>query len=70
MGRRAVLAGEDRPTGRIDDHRTHEVHVADRDGIRLVDQNIAVAENSLEIGSDRRSIRLLREETLRTAAFR
>ena len=58
------------PPDDIDNHLTREVHIADRDGIRLLDQDTAIAENSLRMSRDRRSISWRHGETLRSASFR
>jgi hypothetical protein len=58
------------PPDDTDNHETGEVHVADRDGIRLLDQDVAVGENSLRMSADHRSISWLHGETLRTASLR
>ena len=58
------------PPDDIDNNFTREVHIVDRDGIRLLDQDTTVTENSLEMSPDRRSISWRHGQTLRTASFR
>jgi hypothetical protein len=58
------------PPGDIENHGTREVHVADHDGIRLLDQDTEIAEGSLKMSPDHRNISWLHGETLRTATFR
>jgi hypothetical protein len=58
------------PPDDIYNHDTGEVHVADRDGITLLDQDVAVEGNSLRMSPDHRSISWLHGAELRRATFR
>ena len=58
------------PPDDIDNHLTREVHIADRAGIRLLDQDSAIAENSLKMSRDRRSISWRHPQTVRSASSR
>jgi hypothetical protein len=58
------------PEGESENHDTREVHVADRDGIRLLDTDVAVAKDSLEMSPDHLSVGWLHGTEMRRAAFR
>ena len=53
-----------------DAHDLYEIHVADRDGVRLLDQDGAIAPDSLRLTADRRGIEWRHGQDLRTASFR
>jgi hypothetical protein len=58
------------PPGDSEDHGLYEIHVADRDGVRMLDQDTAIAPDSLRLSADHRHVSWLHANERRTASIR